>query len=49
MNTKENFQIYHFNKLNKLIEEQKHIKESDNQNSMFDIIVKHQYMPTQTS
>jgi hypothetical protein len=41
MNIKENFYIYHFNKLNKFIEEQKHKKESDNQNSMFDIIIKH--------
>jgi hypothetical protein len=49
MNIKENFDIYHFNKLNKLIEEQKLIKESGNQNSMFDIKIKHQYTPTQTS
>jgi hypothetical protein len=32
MNIKENFHIYHFNKLNKLIEEQKLNKENDNQN-----------------
>jgi hypothetical protein len=49
MNIKENFYIYHFNKLNNLIEEQKHMKESNNQNSMFDIIIKYQYTPTQTS
>jgi hypothetical protein len=49
MNIKENFHTYHFNKLNKLIKEQKLIKESDNQNSMFDIIIKYQYTPTQTS
>jgi hypothetical protein len=38
-----------FNKLNKLIEEQKLNKENDNQNGMSDIIVKHLYTPTQTS
>jgi hypothetical protein len=37
MNIKENFYIYHFNKQYILIEEQKHTKESDNQNTMFDI------------
>jgi hypothetical protein len=41
MNIKENFHIYHFNKYNKLMREQKHAKESDNQNSMIDIIIKH--------
>jgi hypothetical protein len=38
MNIKENFHIYHFNKINKLIEEQKLTKESYNQNTMFDIM-----------
>jgi hypothetical protein len=47
MNIKENFHIYDFNKLNKLIEEQKHMKERDNQNSMFEIITTHQYTLTQ--
>jgi predicted GIY-YIG superfamily endonuclease len=47
VNIKENFYIFHFNKFNKLIEEQKHTKESETQNSMFDIIIKHQYTPTQ--
>jgi hypothetical protein len=49
MNIKENFHVYRFNKLNKLIEEQKHTKESDNQYNMFDLIIQHQYMPTLTS
>jgi hypothetical protein len=31
MNIKEDYHIYHFNKFNKLIEEQKHTKESNNQ------------------
>jgi hypothetical protein len=39
MNIKENFHIYHLNKNNKLIEEQKSNKESHNQNEMFDIII----------
>jgi hypothetical protein len=29
----------------KLIEEQKTLKENDNQNSMFDIMIRHEYMP----
>jgi hypothetical protein len=49
MNIKEDFYIYCFNKLNKPIEEQKYTKERDNRNSMFDIIIHHQYTPTQTS
>jgi hypothetical protein len=47
MNIRENFHIYRLNKLNKLIEEPKLNKENDNQNGMFDIIVKHLYTPTQ--
>jgi hypothetical protein len=39
MNIKENFHIYHFNKLNKLIEEQKLNKEGNIRNDMFDILV----------
>jgi hypothetical protein len=39
MNIKENFHIYHLNKTNKLIEEEKPNKESHNQNEMFHIIV----------
>jgi ferritin-like metal-binding protein YciE len=41
MNIKENFYIYLFNHVNKLIEEQKHTKEVDRQNSLFDLVVKH--------
>jgi hypothetical protein len=41
---KEHFYIYYFN-----IEEQKYTEESDNRNSMSDIIIQHQYTPTQTS
>jgi hypothetical protein len=40
MNTKENFYIYQFNHISKLIQEQKHTKEGDHQNSLFDIAVK---------
>jgi predicted house-cleaning noncanonical NTP pyrophosphatase (MazG superfamily) len=49
MNIKEDFHIYHFNKLNKLIEEQKHIKESKNLRNMFDLIIQHQNTLTSTS
>jgi hypothetical protein len=38
MNTKENFHIYHLNKNNKLIQEQKSNKESHNRNKIFDMI-----------
>jgi hypothetical protein len=41
MNTKEHYYIYQFNQPNKIIEEQKCIKEGDSQNSMFDIIIRH--------
>jgi hypothetical protein len=40
MNIKENFYIYQFNRTNKLIQEQKHIREGDHQNSLFDTAVK---------
>jgi hypothetical protein len=40
MNIKENFYIYQFNHDNNLIQEQKHTKEGDHQNSLFDIVVK---------
>jgi deoxyribodipyrimidine photolyase len=40
--------IYYFNKFNKLIEEQKHTKESKNQRNMFDLIIQHQKTPTLT-
>jgi hypothetical protein len=38
MNIKENFHIYHLNKTNVLIEEQKANKDNHIQNEMFDII-----------
>jgi hypothetical protein len=41
MNIKENFHVYLFNHVNKLIQEQKHTKEGDRQNSLFDLVVKH--------
>jgi predicted metal-dependent phosphoesterase TrpH len=41
MNIKENFYIYLFNYINKLIQEQKQIKAGDRQNSLFDLVVKH--------
>jgi hypothetical protein len=41
--------IFIIYELNKLIEEQKCIKENGNQNSTFDIIIRHQYMHKQTS
>jgi hypothetical protein len=41
--------IYQFKQLNELIEEQKSIQENDNQNSMFDIVIRHEYTPTGTS
>jgi hypothetical protein len=40
MNIKENYYIYQFKQLNGLIEEQKIIKENNNQNSMFDIVIR---------
>jgi hypothetical protein len=46
MTIKEKVYIHHFNQLNKLIEEQKYTKESDNQTRMVNILIKHQYMPT---
>jgi hypothetical protein len=41
MNIKENYYIYQFKQLNEFIKEQKSIKENDNQNSMFDIVIRH--------
>jgi hypothetical protein len=49
MNIKENYYINNFNQLNKLIEEQKYIKENGKQNSTFDIIRRHQHSPTQVT
>jgi hypothetical protein len=41
MNRKENYYIYHFKQLNKLIG-QRSIKENDKQNNMFDIVTRPQ-------
>jgi hypothetical protein len=41
--------IYKFKQLNELIEEQNSLKENDNQNSMFDVMVRHEYMPAGAS
>jgi hypothetical protein len=49
MNMKENYYIYQFNYFNKLIQEQKQTKESNNQNSLFDIAVRYQHTPTSVS
>jgi hypothetical protein len=49
MNIKENYYIYQFKQLNELIEEQKNIKENDNQNSMFDVVIRHEYTPIRAS
>jgi hypothetical protein len=40
MNIKEHYYIYKFKQLNELTEEQKSIKENNNQNSMFDIMIR---------
>jgi hypothetical protein len=48
MNIKENYYIYQFKQLRELIEEQRSIKEKDNQNSMFDIVIRHEYTPIRT-
>jgi hypothetical protein len=45
MNIRENYYIYQFKKLNELTE-QKSIKENNNQNSMFDTVIRHAYMHT---
>jgi hypothetical protein len=49
MNIKEVYDIYHFNKFNKLIEEQKHTKESNNKRHMFELIIQHRNTPTSKS
>jgi hypothetical protein len=48
MNIKENDYIYVFEHLNKLTE-QRSIKENDNQESMFDIAIRHEYTSTGAS
>jgi hypothetical protein len=45
MNIKENCYIYQFKQLNELIEEQENKRENDNQNSMLDILIRHEYTP----
>jgi hypothetical protein len=45
MNIREDYYIYKFKQLNKLVEEQKVIKDSDNQNNIFDIALRHEYTP----
>jgi hypothetical protein len=49
MNIKENYYIYQFKQLNKLTEEQRSTKENNNQNSMFNIAIRHKYTPTRMS
>jgi hypothetical protein len=49
MNIKENCYIYQFKQLDELMEEQKSIKENDNQNSTFDIAIRQEYMPITAS
>jgi hypothetical protein len=49
MNIKKNYYIYQFKQFNELIEEQEIIKENDHQNSMFDIMIRHEYTPTRAS
>jgi hypothetical protein len=43
MDIKENYYIYKFKKLNKLIGEQKRTKDNNNQNNLFDIAQGHEY------
>jgi hypothetical protein len=45
MNIKEDYYIYKFKKLYKLIEEQKITKDNDNQINLFDIALGHEYSP----
>jgi phage regulator Rha-like protein len=49
MNIKENYYIYKFKELEELTEEQKSTKDNDNQNSILDIAVRHEFTPTKTS
>jgi hypothetical protein len=48
MNIKEKYSLYQFKQFNELIEEQKSIREN-NQNSMFSIVIRHEYTPTGAS
>jgi hypothetical protein len=45
MYIKENYHIYRFKQLKELIEKEKSTKDNDNQNSMFDIALIHEYTP----
>jgi hypothetical protein len=45
MNIKEDYYIYKFKQLNELIEVQKITKDNDNQNNLFDTVLRHEYMP----
>jgi hypothetical protein len=45
MSIKENYYIYKFKQLKELIEEQKSTKENYNQNSMFDVALRHETRP----
>jgi hypothetical protein len=49
MNIKENYYIYKFKQFKELTEEQKSTKENDNQITMFDIALRHEYMPIRMS
>jgi hypothetical protein len=49
MNIEDNNYIYQFTQLNELTEDQKSIKENDNQNSMFEIAIRHEYTSTRVS
>jgi hypothetical protein len=49
MNIKENYCVYKFKQFEKLIEEQNSTKDNDNQNSMFDIALRHECTPTKPS
>jgi hypothetical protein len=49
MNIKENYYIYKFKQLKELIDKQKSTKDNDNQNSMFDIAIRHEYTPIKMS
>jgi hypothetical protein len=46
MNIKGNYYIYQFKQFSELIEEQKSIIENDSQNSMFDVVIRHEYTTT---
>jgi hypothetical protein len=49
MNIKEEFQIYYYSKQNKLIDEQKQIREANNKLNMFDLLLQFMNTPHLTS